>query len=263
MPCSARSTSSSPASRSWTRSTHDWLADEFARGTWAIHRPGWYTRHHAAMREPENGLVFAGSDLADGWSGFVDGAIESGLRAAHQVQALLLARLPEALNGCARGSRTASLRWQRLERSPAKPAAPRSSSDNDDAAPPPISLRSSGPPGCLERAERDADPTRRMPGVRMTAARRGAHPLADEAGGRAVGADAPAIVSPLSASPRGVARRGAGATSEWPRDSGSMPAEWRRCCGAVACGVPSSTGQALQPATGWQHEAPARPHARR
>ena len=69
--------------------THDWLADEFARGTWAIHRPGWYTRHHAAMREPESGLVFAGSDLADGWSGYVDGAIESGLRAARQVQALL------------------------------------------------------------------------------------------------------------------------------------------------------------------------------
>jgi monoamine oxidase len=68
---------------------HDWLADEFARGTWAIHRPGWYTQHHAAMRVPEHGLVFAGSDLADGWSGFVDGAIESGLRAAQQVQALL------------------------------------------------------------------------------------------------------------------------------------------------------------------------------
>jgi pseudooxynicotine oxidase len=69
--------------------THDWLEDEFARGTWAIHRPGWYTTHHAAMRQPENGLVFAGSDLADGWSGFVDGAIESGLRASLQVQSLL------------------------------------------------------------------------------------------------------------------------------------------------------------------------------
>jgi monoamine oxidase len=71
--------------------THDWLADEFARGTWAIHRPGWYAKHHANMRGPEHGLVFAGSDLADGWSGFVDGAIESGLRAAHQVRALLRA----------------------------------------------------------------------------------------------------------------------------------------------------------------------------
>jgi hypothetical protein len=68
---------------------HDWLADEFTRGTWAIHRPGWYTKHHASMRAPEGRLVFAGSDLADGWSGYVDGAIESGLRAAHQVRALL------------------------------------------------------------------------------------------------------------------------------------------------------------------------------
>jgi pseudooxynicotine dehydrogenase len=60
---------------------HDWLADEFARGTWAIHRPGWYEHHHAAMRRPEGRLLLAGSDLANGWSGFIDGAIESGLRA--------------------------------------------------------------------------------------------------------------------------------------------------------------------------------------
>jgi monoamine oxidase len=62
-------------------SAHDWLADEFARGTWAIHRPGWYEHHHAAMRRPEGRVLLAGSDLANGWSGFIDGAIESGLRA--------------------------------------------------------------------------------------------------------------------------------------------------------------------------------------
>jgi monoamine oxidase len=60
---------------------HDWLSDDFARGTWAIHRPGWYEHHHAAMQRPEGPVVFAGSDLADGWAGFIDGAIESGLRA--------------------------------------------------------------------------------------------------------------------------------------------------------------------------------------
>jgi pseudooxynicotine dehydrogenase len=60
---------------------HDWLADEYARGTWAIHRPGWYTSHHAEMQRPEGRVVLAGSDLADGWAGFIDGAIESGLRA--------------------------------------------------------------------------------------------------------------------------------------------------------------------------------------
>ncbi|HKS77843.1 MAG TPA: FAD-dependent oxidoreductase, partial [Gaiellaceae bacterium] len=60
---------------------HDWLADEFARGTWAIHPPGWYARHHAEMRRPEGRIILAGSDIANGWSGFIDGAIESGLEA--------------------------------------------------------------------------------------------------------------------------------------------------------------------------------------
>jgi len=67
---------------------HDWLADEYARGTWAIHRPGWYTLHHAEMRRPEGRVLLAGSDLANGWSGFIDGAIESGLEAGARAAAL-------------------------------------------------------------------------------------------------------------------------------------------------------------------------------
>ena len=67
---------------------HDWLADEFSRGTWAIHRPGWYEHHHAAMQRPEGRIVFAGSDIANGWSGFIDGAIESGVRGASLAAAL-------------------------------------------------------------------------------------------------------------------------------------------------------------------------------
>jgi len=61
---------------------NDWLGQEFSRGTWAIHRPGWYTTHHANARRPEGRIVFAGSDIANGWSGFIDGAIESGFRGA-------------------------------------------------------------------------------------------------------------------------------------------------------------------------------------
>jgi monoamine oxidase len=67
---------------------HDWLADEFSRGTWAIHRPGWYEHHHSAMQRRDGSVLFAGSDLADGWAGFIDGAIESGLRAGRAVSAL-------------------------------------------------------------------------------------------------------------------------------------------------------------------------------
>jgi pseudooxynicotine dehydrogenase len=70
-----------PGYRALAATAHDWLADEFSQGTWAIHRPGWYTRHHAEMRRPEGPVLLAGSDLANGWAGFIDGAIESGLRA--------------------------------------------------------------------------------------------------------------------------------------------------------------------------------------
>ena len=76
-----------PGYEALAATAHDWLADEFSRGTWAIHRPGWYTRHHAEMQKPEGPIVFAGSDFANGWAGFMDGAIESGLRAsAHAVR---------------------------------------------------------------------------------------------------------------------------------------------------------------------------------
>ena len=44
--------------------------------------PGWYTTHHAEARRPEGRIAFAGSDIANGWSGFIDGAIESGFRGA-------------------------------------------------------------------------------------------------------------------------------------------------------------------------------------
>ncbi|HSS55750.1 MAG TPA: NAD(P)/FAD-dependent oxidoreductase [Gaiellales bacterium] len=70
-----------PGYRAVDASAHDWLADEFSRGTWAIHRPGWYSRYFEEMRRPEGPVLLAGSDLAAGWSGFIDGAIESGLRA--------------------------------------------------------------------------------------------------------------------------------------------------------------------------------------
>jgi monoamine oxidase len=67
---------------------HDWLADPFSRGTWAIHRPGWYEHYHAAMQEPEGRVILAGADIANGWAGFMDGAIESGLRAGALAGAL-------------------------------------------------------------------------------------------------------------------------------------------------------------------------------
>lgn len=61
---------------------HDWVADPYAQGTWCGLRPGQTSRYLLQAQRPEGRLVFAGADIASGWRGFFDGAIESGLRAA-------------------------------------------------------------------------------------------------------------------------------------------------------------------------------------
>jgi monoamine oxidase len=68
---------------------HDWTRDEFSLGTWAAHRPRQISRYLAELQRPEGRLVLAGADIADGWSGFIDGAIESGLRAARVIRTIL------------------------------------------------------------------------------------------------------------------------------------------------------------------------------
>jgi monoamine oxidase len=73
---------------------HDWWTDEFARGTWSVLRPGQLSGALAVLQAPHGRVVFAGSDIADGWNGFMDGAIESGLRAARSVGHLLEIKEP-------------------------------------------------------------------------------------------------------------------------------------------------------------------------
>jgi pseudooxynicotine oxidase len=70
---------------------HDWQADEFSRGTWATFRPG-QLASLPSLQAPEGRVVLAGSDVATGWNGFMDGAIESGLVAARTVAGRLDAR---------------------------------------------------------------------------------------------------------------------------------------------------------------------------
>ena len=62
--------------------THDWTNDPLSRQTWPMHRTGFLTKALAAFHDPHGPLLFAGSDYAKGWGGFIDGAIESGLEAA-------------------------------------------------------------------------------------------------------------------------------------------------------------------------------------
>jgi monoamine oxidase len=64
---------------------HDWTADPFAGGTWSVFRPHQLTRYLRELQRPEGRLFFAGSDVASGWNGFIDGAIETGLRVGQKV----------------------------------------------------------------------------------------------------------------------------------------------------------------------------------
>lgn len=66
---------------------HSWIEDEFALGGWAFLRPGQLTESLAALQQPQGKMAFATSDIASGWSGYIDGAVESGIRAARQVLA--------------------------------------------------------------------------------------------------------------------------------------------------------------------------------
>ena len=78
-----------PAAKVLKAFGYDWNADPFARGTWCVLRPGQYSKYLAALQAPAGRVIFASADWANGWRGFIDGAIEQGLGAARQVRALL------------------------------------------------------------------------------------------------------------------------------------------------------------------------------
>lgn len=68
---------------------HDWVADPYSRGTWAVLRPGQVHAAWSALREPERRVHFAGAHTALRWPSFMDGAVESGRRVAAEVGAAL------------------------------------------------------------------------------------------------------------------------------------------------------------------------------
>ncbi|WP_406863604.1 NAD(P)/FAD-dependent oxidoreductase [Streptomyces sp. HUAS MG47] len=70
----------------------DWGRDEFSQGGWGNRPPRHLTTVHRELQQPHGRLTFASGDIADGWAGCIDGAVESGLKAAHQSAALLNTR---------------------------------------------------------------------------------------------------------------------------------------------------------------------------
>ncbi|MDI1462723.1 flavin monoamine oxidase family protein [Catellatospora sp. KI3] len=68
----------------------DWNAEEWTRGCYGAHLPpGAWTQVGAALREPVGRIHWAGTETAERWCGYVDGAIASGERAAAEAHTAL------------------------------------------------------------------------------------------------------------------------------------------------------------------------------
>jgi hypothetical protein len=65
---------------------HNWCRDPYAKGAWCMFEPGFGTTYMDALRARHGNVLFANSDWASAWRGFIDGAIEEGARAAAVVQ---------------------------------------------------------------------------------------------------------------------------------------------------------------------------------
>ncbi|MEV0086045.1 NAD(P)/FAD-dependent oxidoreductase [Saccharopolyspora sp. NPDC050642] len=67
--------------------SHDWVHDEFSKGTWATFAAGQFAKYELCVGRPEGRVHFGGSHTARRWRAFIDGAIESGKRSAAEILA--------------------------------------------------------------------------------------------------------------------------------------------------------------------------------
>jgi len=67
-----------------------WADEPFTRGCYGCYLPpGAWTAHGHALRRPVGRIHWAGAETATTWSGYMDGAVRSGERAAREVLARL------------------------------------------------------------------------------------------------------------------------------------------------------------------------------
>ncbi|EKJ72497.1 hypothetical protein FPSE_07378 [Fusarium pseudograminearum CS3096] len=72
---------------------HDWAADPYSKGAWSCWAPLAMTTYLPELQKPHGRILFASADWANGWRGFIDGALESGKRAASHAQVILDAHI--------------------------------------------------------------------------------------------------------------------------------------------------------------------------
>jgi monoamine oxidase len=69
-----------------------WEDDGWARGGYAYFDPDFDPRWRDVLAQPAGRVVFAGEHTSVRWQGYMNGAVESGYRAAAEIRALARAR---------------------------------------------------------------------------------------------------------------------------------------------------------------------------
>ncbi|MDR7127427.1 NAD(P)/FAD-dependent oxidoreductase [Pseudotabrizicola sp. 4114] len=67
----------------------DYTSDPYLKGTWMVQPPGILSRYASSLIATEGRIAFAGADIAIRWLGWIDGALETGARAAQEVDSIL------------------------------------------------------------------------------------------------------------------------------------------------------------------------------
>jgi len=62
--------------------SHDWNTDPYSLGGWFSPRPGVLSQSQSELSRPEGRVLFASSDVAISFQGWLEGAVETGHRAA-------------------------------------------------------------------------------------------------------------------------------------------------------------------------------------
>jgi monoamine oxidase len=65
--------------------TDHWVADPWARGSYAAYLPGQFTKYYEYVGKPEGSIHFAGEHTASANQGYLEGAVESGERCAREI----------------------------------------------------------------------------------------------------------------------------------------------------------------------------------
>lgn len=64
----------------------NWSEEVWTRGCYAAYMPpGVQTSYGPSLREPVGSIHWAGTETADVWNGYIDGAVRSGKRAAEEI----------------------------------------------------------------------------------------------------------------------------------------------------------------------------------